>query len=271
MPKPLKNSSCNPLFPRKLPIFPKKFQPICHGVSAATLGWNNLCYCSFDRKGVSFRKCLYHSLLHIHTIMITTLPTICSLVSGLWLLCITAIQAQAWKVAKNKQGIKIETRFIEGWNIKQYRATVTIKTTLEEAVEAYRDPAQRKKYMTRSLEVSNLKEINRDHIITYNLGDAPWPVVDRDNITRSRFYRSSKQVKITMESIADYIPEKKGIIRVPRSEGYWLFTDMGDGTVKVVQQSVADLGGSVPDWVVNSTIVEGPYDVLLSMKKLLEK
>lgn len=193
-----------------------------------------------------------------------------SLIGSLWLFCATSLQAQSWKIAKNKNGVKIETRFIDGWSIKQYRATVYIKTTLAKAVEAYRDPVQRKKFMRRSIEVSNLKEISRDDIITYNLGDAPWPVVDRDNITRSRFYWSPKQVKITMKSIPDYIPKKKGIVRVPRAQGYWLFTDMGDGTIKVVQQSVAELGGSVPDWVINSTIVEGPYEVLLGLKKMLE-
>lgn len=178
--------------------------------------------------------------------------------------------AQSWKTAKDKNGVKVETRFIDGWSTKQYRATVYIQTTLEKAVEAYRDPIQRKKFMTRSIEVTNLKEYSRDDIITYNLGDAPWPVLDRDNVTRSKFYRSPKQVKITMVSVPDFIPEKSGIVRIPRAEGYWLFTDLGNGTIKVVQQSVADLGGSVPDWVVNSTIVEGPYDVLLALKKNLE-
>lgn len=179
--------------------------------------------------------------------------------------------AQSWKLAKNKNGVKIETRFLEGWSIKEYRATVYIKTTLEEAVEAYRDPVKRKSFMARSLEVSNLKENSKNDIITYNLGKAPWPVSNRDNITHSVFIYSPRQVKVTMKSIPDYIPEKEGIVRVPRAKGYWLFTDQGNGTIKVVQQSVADLGGSVPDWVVNSTIVEGPYDVLLAMKGILEK
>ncbi|MGH1337278.1 MAG: START domain-containing protein [Aureispira sp.] len=178
--------------------------------------------------------------------------------------------AQTWTLAKNKNGVKIETRFLEGWSIKEYRATVYIKTTLEEAVEAYRDPVKRKSFMARSLEVSNLKEKSKNDIITYNLGKAPWPVSNRDNITHSIFIYSARQVRVTMESIPDYIPEKEGIVRVPRAKGYWLFTDQGNGTIKVVQQSVADLGGSVPDWVVNSTIVEGPYDVLLSLKRILE-
>lgn len=182
-----------------------------------------------------------------------------------------SVQAQSWKVAKNKNGVKIETRFIDGWSIKQYRATVYIKTTLAKAVDTYKDPIKRKKIMARSIEVSNLEERSQTEIITYNLGNAPWPVADRDNITRSIFTKpSAKQVKVSMESIPDYIPKKDGIVRIPRSKGHWLFTDMGDGTVKVEQQSVADLGGAVPDWLVNSTIVEGPYDVLLAMKNLLE-
>ncbi|WMX16587.1 MULTISPECIES: hypothetical protein [unclassified Aureispira] len=175
-----------------------------------------------------------------------------------------------WKVAKEKNGVKIETRFIDGWSIKEYRATVYIKTTLEKAVEAYRDPVQRKAFMARSIEVSNLKENSKTDIITYNLGNAPWPVADRDNITHSVFTKTGNQVKVTMKSLPDYIPKKDGIVRVPRSKGYWLFIDQGNGIIKVVQQSVADLGGSVPDWLVNSTIVEGPYDVLLALKRMLE-
>jgi hypothetical protein len=182
----------------------------------------------------------------------------------------TATAQDSWKVAKEKNGVKIETRFIDGWSIKEYRATIYIKTTLEKAVEAYRDPIKRKSFMARSIEVSNLKENSKTDIITYNLGNAPWPVADRDNITHSIFIKSGKQVKVTMKSLPNFIPEKEGIVRVPRTKGHWLFIDQGNGTVKVVQQSVADLGGAIPDWLVNSTIIEGPYDVLLGLKGILE-
>jgi hypothetical protein len=192
------------------------------------------------------------------------------LILGLSLLSQTTNAQGAWKVAKEKNGVKIETRFIEGWSIKEYRATVYIKTTLAKAVEAYRDPVKRKSFMARSIEVSNLKENSKTDIITYNLGNAPWPVADRDNITHSIFIKSGNQVKVTMKSLPKFIPEKDGIVRVPRSKGYWLFVDQGNGKIKVVQQSVADLGGSVPDWLVNSTIIEGPYDVLLALKGILE-
>ncbi len=180
--------------------------------------------------------------------------------------------AQEWDLAKDKNGVKIETRFIKGWSIKEYRATVYIKTTLAKAVDAYRDPVKRKKFMERSIEVYDLKKVSKDEIITYNLGNAPWPVLDRDNITRSVFSKpKSNQVKVTMTSLPDYIPHKDNIVRVPKTKGYWLFIDVGNGKVKVVQQSVADLGGSIPDWVVNSTIVEGPYDTLLALKNMLQQ
>ncbi|CAA6830284.1 MAG: Lipid-binding START domain-containing protein [uncultured Aureispira sp.] len=178
--------------------------------------------------------------------------------------------AQDWTVAKEKNGIKVETRFIDGWTVKEYRATTYIKTTLDEVVEAYRDPVKRKSFMARSLEVSNLKENSETDIITYNLIDAPWPVLDRDNITHSIFIKEGNQVKVTMESLPDFIPVKEDIVRIPRTKGHWLFVDQGNGLIKVVQQSVGDLGGSVPDWVINSTIVEGPYDVLVDLKAILE-
>lgn len=179
--------------------------------------------------------------------------------------------AQKWNIEKEKNGVKIETRYIDGWNIKEYRATVIIETSLEKAVHAYKDPVERKKFYERAVVVSNLKEISENEIITYLHGKAPWPVQDRDNVTHSTFSKPDpKSVKINMYSIPDYIPIKKDIVRIPKSKGYWLFKDLGNSKIKVVQQSVADLGGSIPDWVVNSTIIEGPYDTLLALKKLLE-
>lgn len=184
--------------------------------------------------------------------------------------CATVVEGQTWKVAKDKQGVKIETRFIEGWSVKEYRATVTIQTSLAKAVEAYRDPKQRQQYMSNA-EVSNLEDLSRNHFVSYYRGNAPWPVADRDNITRSKIYWSGQQVKITMECLPDYIPAKAGVVRIPRSKGYWLFKDLGNGSIKVTQQSVTDLGGNVPDWLVNSAIVDAPFDMLKAMKKVLEE
>lgn len=192
-----------------------------------------------------------------------------SLIGCLCLLCSSTTFAQSWTTAKNKNGVKVETRFIKGWNLKEFRATTTVQTTLSKAVNAYVDPAQRKKFMTNA-EVSNLKVISPDHFICYYRGYAPWPAADRDDISRSKVYRSNQQVKITSESLPDYIPNKDGVIRIPRSKGFWLFKDLGNGNVQITQQSVADLGGSIPDWLVNSAIVDAPFNMLSGMRKILE-
>lgn len=193
----------------------------------------------------------------------------CVAVACIFLYPTTAL-SQTWTLAKNKQGVKVETRFIKGWSTKEYRATVTVKTTLSKALEAYMDPDLRQKYMAKA-EVANLKVVGPDHFIFYYRGFAPWPVADRDNITSAKIYRSAQRVKIVMESLPDYIPAKDGVVRIPRSQGSWIFQDLGDGTISIVQQSVTDLGGSIPDWLVNSAIVDAPFDMLKGMKALLEQ
>lgn len=182
----------------------------------------------------------------------------------------TTSLAQTWTLAKNKQGVKVETRFIDGWSIKQYRASVTVKTTLSKAVEAYVDPALRKRYMAKA-EISNLKVLSPDHFISYYRGFAPWPVADRDNIISAKIYRSKHHVKIVLESLPDYIPAKDGVVRITRSQGFWLFKDLGNGSIEIIQQSVTDLGGSIPDWLVNSAIIDAPFDMLKAMKEVLEE
>ena len=49
-----------------------------------------------------------------------------------------------------------------------------------------------------------------------------------------------------------------------------LLKDNGDGTVEATQQCVAEAGGSIPDWLANSSVVDNPYNTMLKFKKYLE-
>lgn len=191
----------------------------------------------------------------------------------LFISCTLFSEAQEWSLSKEKDGVKVYTRKIDGWGLKEYKAVVEIKTDLESGLMAYKDPTQRKKWMSdRVAKVGNIKEYNDDFIMTYNLGKAPWPVSDRDQVSLVKFSKPSDDVILAdVEACEMCIPKIDGVVRVPRSKGYWRFEDIGNGEVRITTQMVADLGGSVPDWVVNSFIVSGPFDTLTSLKSYLEK
>ena len=66
-------------------------------------------------------------------------------------------------------------------------------------------------------------------------------------------------------------PVYDGIVRIQKMKGYWLLTDKGNGIVEVLQQCVAEPGGSIPDWLANSAVVDTPYQSMYKLKKYHRK
>ena len=185
----------------------------------------------------------------------------------------TVVSAQSWSLAKDKNAVKVYTRKIDGWGIKEYKAVFSVKASLKKVVRILKDVPGRYNWLHNTVEI---REIARtpDAVSFYNLVDAPWPVSDRDNITTFSFVQlNPTQVRVNMKLLKTHTkaPVYDGIVRVQKMKGYWLLTDKGNGIVEVLQQCVAEPGGSIPDWLANSAVVDTPYQSMYKLKKYIEK
>jgi len=200
----------------------------------------------------------------LFTLSLTLLIIITTAASGL---------AQSWNLAKDKNGVKVYTRKRDGWGIKEYKVKINVKATLSKVRQVLQnDVKSRKKWSHNCLEVREV-ERSGDVVCIYNKVDAPWPVADRDNVTRFEFVtQSSKQFRINMSVLKSHAkaPEYSGVVRIKRLKGYWIINDHGNGVVSIMQQCVADPGGSIPDWLANTSVVDSPYNSMWNLKKYLE-
>jgi len=59
--------------------------------------------------------------------------------------------------------------------------------------------------------------------VVYQVVSAPWPVSDRDIVTRSTAYidPETSEAFVNIESLPDFIPEKNNCVRVRKLEGAW--------------------------------------------------
>lgn len=181
--------------------------------------------------------------------------------------------AQNWDLAKDKNGVKVYTRKIEGWGIKEYKVKMTVKASFSKVIATLKDVPGRYEWLHNTMEVREV-ERSSEMIAIYNKVDAPWPVSDRDNITKFSFsYPSSKTARVDMSVLKTHkkAPIYKGIVRVDRIKGHWYIKDKGNGYIDVMQQCVAEPGGSIPDWLANSAVVDNPYNSMYNLKKYIEK
>lgn len=152
--------------------------------------------------------------------------------------------------------------------IKAIRASFMLPTTLSALaahilnVEAYTE-WQYNIIKTEVLEViSDLELIYRAEV------KAPWPVSNRDLVVRLKITQDpvTRVMTFSIVSVPDYIPPYEGIVRVPKSEGKWVITPVGD-RLQIDYSFIVDPGGSIPSWLINFSIAEGPYRTFYNLSK----
>ena len=199
---------------------------------------------------------------------ISYLPTIAILLFAAF---ITPEFGAEWTLKKDKNGVQVYTRPVEGSPLKEFKGIVNIRTTTEAAKKLLLDLSSYKEWSHNCSKSSVLKINNENDIIGLTLTDAPWPVQDREAIVQTVVVEKNGSTYLNMTALPDYIKATDDVVRVPKMTGFWKITSNDDGTVEVVQQVHASPGGRIPDWLANSAVVDTPYNTLLNMKRRLEK
>lgn len=173
---------------------------------------------------------------------------------------------------KDKHGVKVYTRKIEGSSLKEFKGVTAIKTSLTSLVALMDDTDSYTQWLHNVKGAKLVQLINQKERITWTHINAPWPVSDRDTVTYSKIVQDpkSKTVTIYLKGVADKYPVQSGKVRVPALKGFWQFIPNASGYVTVIYQVHSDPGGSIPDAIANATATDIPYHTLLNMHKLVK-
>ena len=153
--------------------------------------------------------------------------------------------------------------------MKKVKVETVIKSTLSEIVTIIKDAKNHKNWVF----FNNFAEIidNTDelHWKYYGYTESPWPVCDRDFITCVTLCQNKIDHSITITSLAlpDFLPEKEDCVRIRNLTSVWYLVPKSNGDVYTVLEIEVDIGGKIPQWLVNMAITKGP---LSTMKGLIE-
>ena len=175
-----------------------------------------------------------------------------------------------WKLEKDASGIQVYTRDVSTSSIKEYKATALIKTSLQSLVNKIIDGEHLKEWNYKTTKSSLLEKKSDNEYLVYMYNDLPWPAKNRDHISELKLdVISNSLTKISIKSVPEKIIEKKGVIRVVNFSGFWLLEQTKLG-VMVTQQMYGDPGGSLPAFIVNSMLVNAPFNTFKQLKEQLD-
>lgn len=179
--------------------------------------------------------------------------------------------AADWTLDKEQDGIVVHTRPVEGSGIREFRGVAEVGRSVESILALLRDSDRFSSWFPNCPE-SKLLEREGNVSYQYSVMDSPWPVSDRDNVWRSVLRRSedSGRVEIELTAAPDKVPERDGRVRVRQARGAWLLEPVGPDRTRVTFLMHLEPGGGIPDWLINSRVVETPFEALTNLRRAVD-
>jgi hypothetical protein len=168
--------------------------------------------------------------------------------------------------------IKVFTREVEGSELKEFKGVTHIKADVNAFVALLKDDPQATSWMHNVIVFDVKDRINDEETVIYTVNEAPWPVTNRDVYIRSVMTADAHGVVTSsIKAESDYGEINEDYVRMPNVNGQWVFTPQAEGMVEVVYQAHANPGGSLPDWLVNSIVVETPMETLTNLHEKIQE
>ncbi|MDL5045702.1 START domain-containing protein [Oscillatoria amoena NRMC-F 0135] len=182
----------------------------------------------------------------------------------IWLTTLVHLGTQAQtdcELKRSQDNIFVYACKVSDSKVKAIRANFILPTTLSVLAGHLLDVASYTQWQYSVIETEVLKQENENEVIYRAVVKAPWPVSNRELVVRLTISQDAetKVMTFTIISIPDYIPVREGVVRVPRSEGLWTITPVEKNKLKIDYQFIVDPGGSIPAWLLNLSIAEGPH------------
>ena len=195
----------------------------------------------------------------------------------IWLLLIlnlpfSVLYSQHWELKKDDGNIQVYTRKLDSTKINEFKAVLIAETTVERALSVLTDGNGLNHWTYKTPQSKELEKISDTEFVFWMQNDFPWPINDRDHISRVKLNKLNNKVYQIDIHVEDSVVHKaeKNVVRMDLFKGHWRIQELDHNTVLIIQQMYGDPKGALPAWIVNSMMVTFPYHSFENLKEILE-
>jgi hypothetical protein len=189
------------------------------------------------------------------------------------LLVVNPFPGSEWKLKKEKEGIEVYTRSIEGSSFDEFKGVTTIENSnLADVLAVILDVKNYESLFPDCMNPKVLKQDGKYYDIHHIQVKAPWPVKNRDVVYEQKAVidENGKHAIVSLKPLPDYIAEDKDFLRIRGGSGFWELEEDANNYVKVTYQFHGEPGGNIPAWLANSFVVTQPFQTLKNLKSRLK-
>lgn len=174
-----------------------------------------------------------------------------------------------WKKSLDKDNIIIFTRSVDSSPFHEFLAETEMNGSIDKFKEIITDFEGYPDWLPdcKSAEVFENPDTND---FTYHMRiKVPFPFSNRDIIQQIILRESENELTVEIISWPKKIPKEKDYVRMEKADGHWLIKQISEEKVLIKFQYLADPGGGVPTWLVNTFIVKNPHKTLQNLRGLM--
>ena len=187
------------------------------------------------------------------------------------LLTFNASAQKNWNLVKEEVGIKVYTKTESGSEYKAFKAEMQVSCKIENIVEVLKNTDKINNWVVNCKGVKLLKTEDNDQYY-YIETSLPLPFENRDMVYHFQYIEiNSEQVRVIVTGIPEYIQPKEGIVRMVKTNGYWLLTSIDMNTTDVTYQMHVEPGGLIPAWLANPFIKNVPFSTFKELRNIVQK
>lgn len=176
-----------------------------------------------------------------------------------------------WELEIDQQGVKVYSLKAPGSSLKKIKGVTRVKSSLSGLVSFFQDQSVCPEFGC--LTATVFERVNSQLYYNEFQYPLPGPFKPREFVVKSLFYQvpETKEIHYTYAAVPEKLPENDCCVRLTHFYVFWRFIPLGNGEVEVEFIRDFDLGGFMPDVLINLELANGSYSVLSRLQSFLDR
>lgn len=159
--------------------------------------------------------------------------------------------SEGFQQVREDEGITTWVSDRSGRVLSAVRACVTIHASVWDVLAVLEDVDRACEWTAHCAQMRRVRTVSEHEMLVYARMKAPWPVQDRDVVTRvSVSYGALGELRASIENVeVPEVPTVADVVRMPMMRAHYKFRVLDENRVEVEYQLEVDPGGSLPAWL----------------------
>lgn len=194
------------------------------------------------------------------------------IVLGLMLVWVSTMsQAYEFELVKEENNIRVFKAGLDDKDIYRLGIETEVDLSIDSMLKMNTDPQNWHTWMPKVTSAQFVEPGLKRYTVHVQY-ESPWPVKNRESVTEGLVSKDPNTGVVTLKfhTVESNVPASEDYTRIPYIDGFWTFTPVENGAVRVRYETAVDPGGSVPKWLSNIEAVDIPYQTMVKMLENIE-